>query len=254
MRRGTEAAGGRLAGNIRGNIELPAERIPLRLRTDDGLTLVAELAVPVDRPPVAALVCLHPNTAQGGSMDSHLFRKAAGRLPALAGVAVLRVNLRGARSAQGTSEGAYDEGDGERHDVAAALDAARRQALPTPWLVGWSFGSELVLAYGPAADIAGGVLISPPLHRAGDAELAAWADAGKPLLVLVPEHDDYLRPDDAAPRFARVPECELIAVGEAKHLFVGERFVRRVLDEIVARVAPDAYPLPTTWPATKESA
>jgi alpha/beta superfamily hydrolase len=183
-------------------------------------------------------------------MDSHLYRKAAGRLPALAGVAVLRVNLRGAESRHGRSGGAYDAGGAERHDVAAVLDAARRQALPTPWLVGWSFGSELVLAYGPEADIAGGVLISPPLRRAGEAELDRWAAAGKPLLVLVPEHDDYLPPQQAEPAFARVPECELIAVAEAKHLFVGERFVRRVLDEIVARVAPDAYPLPTTWPPT----
>jgi alpha/beta superfamily hydrolase len=239
--------------DVRGYIELPAERIPLRLRTDDGLTLLAELAVPVDRAPVAALVCLHPNTADGGSMDSHLYRKAAGRLPALAGVAVLRVNLRGAESRHGRSDGAYDKGDGERHDVAAVLDAARRQALPTPWLVGWSFGSELVLRYGPGADIAGGILLSPPLMRAGDADLDAWAAAGKPLVVLVPEHDDYLPPEEAEPAFSRVPQCELIPVADAKHLFVGEQFVRRVLDEIVARVAPHAHPLPTTWPPREES-
>jgi alpha/beta superfamily hydrolase len=118
--------------------------------------------------------------------------------------------------------------------------------LPTPWLVGWSFGSELVLAYGPAADIAGGVLISPPLHRAGDAELAAWADAGKPLLVLVPEHDDYLRPDEARERFAAVPQAEVVGVDGAKHLWVGD--AERVLDLVVARVAPDVeVPLPREW-------
>jgi alpha/beta superfamily hydrolase len=235
---------------IRATSVLPARRRSVTLHTADGLRLQGDLAVPEDRPPSGTLVCLHPLPTHGGSLDSHVYRKAAWRLPALAGIAVLRFNFRGT----GGSDGEFDEGNAERYDLAAALDLVEAEDLPAPWLVGWSFGSELVLAYGPAADIAGGVLISPPLHRAGDAELAAWADAGKPLLVLVPEHDDYLRPDDAAPRFARVPECELIAVGEAKHLFVGERFVRRVLDEIVARVAPDAYPLPTTWPATEESA
>ena len=38
-------------------------------------------------------------------MDSHVFRKAAYRLPALAGIAVLRFNTRGTTSVQGTSEG-----------------------------------------------------------------------------------------------------------------------------------------------------
>jgi alpha/beta superfamily hydrolase len=241
--------------DVRGSIELPAERVPLRIATADGLTLVAELATPVGRPPVATLVCFHPLPTQGGSMDSHLYRKAARRLPALADVAVLRVNTRGARSPQGRSEGSYDGGQGERHDVAAALDTVRRQLLPAPWLVGWSFGSELVLRHGlEHPEVVGAVLLSPPLRRCGDRELDAWAADGRPLLALVPEHDDYLPPARAARRFARVPQCQLVAVDGAKHLWVGEAFVRRVLDEIVARVAPGRSPLPTTWPPTEESA
>ncbi|MFL6136922.1 MAG: alpha/beta hydrolase [Frankiaceae bacterium] len=240
--------------DVRGSAELPAERTPLELRTADGLTLVAELATPAGRPPVATLVCFHPLTVQGGSMDSHLYRKAARRLPALAGIAVLRVNARGAASAHGRSDGAYDGGVGERHDVAAAVDAARRQALPAPWLVGWSFGSELVLRYAlEHPEVLGGVLLSPPLRRCGDRELATWAADGRPLLALVPEHDEHLTPAEAAPRFARVPQCELVAVRGAKHLWVGEAHVRRALDEIVARVAPGRAPLPTTWPPPEET-
>ena len=34
--------------------------------------------------PVATLVCLHPLPTAGGFMDSHILRKAAARLPALA--------------------------------------------------------------------------------------------------------------------------------------------------------------------------
>ena len=77
-----------------------------------------------------------------------------------------------------------------------------------------------------------------------DDELDAWARDGRPLVALVPELDDYLRPDEARRRFARVPQAEVIAVEGAKHLFVGARYTDRVLDEIVRVVAPSAYPLP----------
>jgi hypothetical protein len=40
----------------------------------------------------------------------------------------------------------------------------------------------------------------------------------------------------------------VIPVEGAKHLWVGERFVRIALTEIVRRVAPQALPLPTSWP------
>ncbi len=72
----------------------------------------------------------------------------------------------------------------------------------------------------------------------------------------MPEFDDYLRPDEARQRFAALltPEaqangCELIAVDGAKHLWVGEKYVRRVLDEIVRTVNPAAYPLPVEYDA-----
>src|SRR5512144_3229555 len=99
---------------IRANSVLPARRTEVTLQTADGLSLVGELAVPEDREPVATLVCLHPLPTHGGMMDSHVFRKAAFRLPALAGIAVLRFNTRGTESEQGTSEGSFDNAVGER--------------------------------------------------------------------------------------------------------------------------------------------
>src|SRR5437868_6679589 len=83
---------------IRANSILPARREDIELHTADGLTLVGELARPADRDPVATLICLHPLPTHGGMMDSHVFRKAAWRLPALAGLAVLRFNTRGTGS------------------------------------------------------------------------------------------------------------------------------------------------------------
>jgi hypothetical protein len=226
---------------------LPARRERITLHTDDGLTLVGELARPAEHDPVATLVALHPLPTHGGMMDSHILRKASYRLPALADLAVLRFNTRGTLSERGRSEGEFGAGEAERYDVAAAIAWATAAGLPRLWLLGWSFGTELALKWGKDPAVEGAILLSPPLKRAGDAELDAWAASGKPLLVLVPELDDYLRPDEARRRFARVPQAELIAVDRAKHLWVGEPSVRIVLGEIVRRVNPAAWPLPTEW-------
>ncbi len=234
---------------IRGPLELPARREDIELHTADGLTLVGELATPEAAAPVATLVTLHPLPTAGGFMDSHIIRKASARLPALADLAVLRFNTRGTTSPRGTSEGTFDGGAAEQFDVAAAMDVVRDRALPRPWLVGWSFGTELALKYGADHDIEGIILLSPPLHRATAEEVAAWGETGHRVVILVPEFDDYLRPAEARERFATIPQAQLIAVEGGKHLWVGETQTRRVLTEIVAAVNPSALPLPTHWPA-----
>lgn len=233
---------------IRGPIELPARREDIVLETADELALVGELAMPESSAPVATLVTLHPLPTAGGFMDSHIIRKAAARLPALADLAVLRFNTRGTTSPRGTSDGAFDGGAAEQFDVAAAMEFVRERGLPRPWLVGWSFGTELALKYGREHDVEGIILLSPPLHRATDAEVAAWADSDVEVVVLVPELDDYLRPAEARERFAAISHAKLIAVEGGKHLWVGESQTRRVLTEIVAAVNPSALPLPTEWP------
>ena len=238
---------------IRGNSILPSRREPITLETADGLSLVGELALPPESDPVATMVCLHPLPTHGGMMDSQIFRKAAFRLPALADLAVLRFNTRGTSSLQGTSEGSFDLAVGERFDVAAAIEYAEFHDLPSIWLVGWSFGTDLTLMYGHDPVVRGAVLLSPPLRFSEPEHLAVWAGSGKPLKVLVPEHDDYLRPTEARERFAAVPQTELVAVDGAKHLWVGD--AERVLDEIVAALNPGRpLPLPVEWDGPMETA
>jgi alpha/beta superfamily hydrolase len=235
---------------ITGGVELPARREDIELHTADGLTLVGELALPLDRDPIATLVCLHPLPTHGGFMDSHILRKAAARLPALADLAVLRFNFRGVSSPRGRSDGEFGQGIQEQEDLAAAMDLVSARGLPAPWLLGWSFGTEVVLKWGLRHPIVGAILLSPPLHRATPDEVAAWAGSGRRLVAIVPELDDYLRPPEARAKFASVPEAELVDVEGGKHLWVGEKQTRRVLTEIVARVNPDALPLPTEWNGT----
>lgn len=235
---------------IRANTVLPSRREEIELHTADGLRLVGELALPVDRDPVATLVTLHPLPTHGGFMDSHVYKKAANRLPALADIAVLRFNTRGTSSPRGTSEGEFEHAEGERFDVAAAIEYAEfheTPPLPHRWLVGWSFGTDLTLMYGLDPAIEGAILLSPPLRWTGSEHLREWAVDGRPLVALVPEHDDYLQPAEAREKFSVVPQAEVVGVDGCKHLWVGETYVRRALDEIVARVRPGSGPLPTTW-------
>jgi alpha/beta superfamily hydrolase len=235
---------------IRANTVLPARRRDIELQTADGLSLVGELALPLQRDPVATLVTLHPLPTHGGYMDSHLFKKAAYRLPALADIAVLRFNTRGTTSPRGTSEGRFDEARDERFDVAAAIEFAKlaqAPALTNCWLLGWSFGTDLALMYGNDPAVAGLILLSPPLRFSRPEHLRGWARSGQPVVALVPELDDYLRPEEAVQRFSVIPQVRVVGVEGAKHLWVGENYVRRALDEIVATVSPGASPLPTTW-------
>jgi uncharacterized protein len=237
---------------IRAATILPARRTPIDIKTADGLNLVGELALPAASDPVATLVCLHPLPTHGGMMDSHLYKKAANRLPALAGLAVLRFNTRGTESERGRSDGEFDNGEAERYDVEAAVSWASSNGLPRIWVLGWSFGTELALRWGGLPQVEGAILLSPPLKRATDADLDRWAESGKPLVAMVPELDDFLTPQEARPHFARVPQANMIAVDKARHLWVGEVSVRIVLNEIVRTVNPAALTagaLPTEWDA-----
>ncbi len=189
-----------MSTEIRSNTELPARRTDIELVTDDHLTLVGELAEPLDRPARGTLVTLHPLPTAQGFMDSHVLKKAAARLPALADIAVLRFNFRSVTSPRGTSEGVFGDGESEGFDLRAAVHETVERGLPTPWLLGWSFGTEVALKHGlehvAAGTVAGVVLLSPPLHRTTDDELRRWADVDVPVVALVPEHDDFLQPDE----------------------------------------------------------
>lgn len=232
---------------IRAATELPAIREDITLTTLDGQTLVGELAMPLGGKPKATLVTLHPLPTHGGFMDSHLYRKAANRLPALLGVAVLRFNTRGTQSPRGTSSGSFDGGVAERFDVEAAVRFCQERGLENLWLVGWSFGTELAIKYGPNHKISGAILISPPLHRATDSDLLRWNEFGRPLIALVPGEDDYLQPPEASARFAIVPHAKVLGFEGEKHLWVGEKATRRALDAISEIVVPGSAPLPTHY-------
>lgn len=230
---------------IKASTELASIRQPVELTTTDGELLVGELAKAID-PSGDVILFLHPLPTHGGFMDSHILRKAANRLPAMTGISVLRFNTRGTESPHGKSSGEFDGGDKERFDLEAAFEFLRPQ-FDRIWLVGWSFGTELVLKYGWQYPIAGAVLLSPPLHRTSNEELLRWNDVQAPLVALIPELDDFLTERPAREKFSVIEGIDIQVVEGAKHLWVGETYTREVLNRIVKLIAPAKSPLPVEW-------
>jgi len=232
---------------IRANTVLPSERTSFQVKTEDGYSLVAEIASPLGVEK-GAILCLHPLPTAGGMMDSHVFKKAANRLPALAGIAVVRFNTRGTSSEAGTSEGQFDNGVSERFDVEAMLAYCFDELkLSNLWIVGWSFGTDLALQHAKDPRHKGLILLSPPLRTSTPEQLSYWITDTRPIIALVPEFDDFLKPHEARERFSIIPHAEIIAVDGAKHLWIGNPSVYRVLSEIVKRVNPSALPLPEEY-------
>jgi len=224
---------------------LPANRRSITIKTADGLNLIGEVATPIGNR-IASVLCLHPLPTAGGMMDSHILKKAANRLPAMAGLEIIRFNTRGTTSEAGTSDGTFGEGITEKHDVEAAINYCFNEvAVERLWVLGWSFGTDLALKYARDPRIQGLILLSPPLRTSEKSDLEFWAEDGRSITALIPEHDDYLKPKGAAAAFKIIPQINLINVDEAKHLWVGEPSVYRVLTEIVRLMAPEKLPLPT---------
>jgi alpha/beta superfamily hydrolase len=236
-----------MAEIIRPSTVLPALRTPFHVLTSDGVDLIGEVASPLGQSK-GAILTLHPLPTAGGMMDSHVYKKASNRLPAMAGITVVRFNTRGTSSEAGTSSGAFDNGGAEGLDVQAMINYCFDVlGLENLWIVGWSFGTDLALRHAKDSRHQGLILLSPPLRTTTNEELLYWNSDPRPITALVPEHDDYLKPDAARERFAIVPKLRIIPVDDAKHLWLGEPAVHRVLSEINTIVTGDTSPLPLEY-------
>ena len=223
---------------------LPANRRSITIKTADGLNLIGEVATPIGNR-IASVLCLHPLPTAGGMMDSHILKKAANRLPEMAGLEIIRFNTRGTTSEAGTSDGTFGEGITEKHDVEAAINYCFNEVeVEKLWVLGWSFGTDLALKYARDPRIQGLILLSPPLRTSEPSDLEFWAADGRQIIAMIPEFDDYLQPEAAAKAFKVISRIKLIYVDEAKHLWVGEPAVYRVLSEITRAISPEKLPLP----------
>jgi len=233
-----------MSQTVRPSSVFESVRTPFHVITADGVDLIGEVAAPIG-PSQGAILCLHPLPTAGGMMDSHVYKKAANRLPAMAGITVVRFNTRGTTSEAGSSTGEFDNGKAEHFDVEAMLaycfDTLKLENL---WVTGWSFGTDLALQHAKDPRHKGLILLSPPLRTTTNEQLEYWNSDPRPITALVPELDDFLKPPAARERFAIVPKINIIAVEEAKHLWLGEPSVHRVLSEINTIVTGATEQLP----------
>src|SRR5947207_13447579 len=91
----------------------------MRFDTSDGLSLVGELRMPEGETRASAVLC-HPHPLGGGSKDHPILWAIRNEL-ARRGFAVLSFNFRGVMG----SEGAFENGAGEVHEVRAAIESGR---------------------------------------------------------------------------------------------------------------------------------
>ena len=144
------------------------------------LHLIGEIARPELGDQSTGILCLHPLPTHGGMMDSHIYKKAANRLPAMAGLTVIRFNTRGTTSEQGTSEGNFGLGITEKEDVIAAIEYSFTELkMKELWVIGWSFGTDLALKYARDSRVRGLILLSPPLRFSEPEDLTFWAHDGR---------------------------------------------------------------------------
>jgi alpha/beta superfamily hydrolase len=196
----------------------------LTIAVPDGVTLEAELARPPSEVRGGAVMC-HPHPQYGGSMRSIVISALFDALPD-AGVTCLRFNFRGVEG----STGAFDSGEGERHDARAAV-ATLSDRLPSDMplvLAGWSFGADVALSI-VEPRLSAWVAIAPPLHF-GRHDPGLPTDP-RPKLLALAEHDEFRPPADVAAVVSSWVATRVEIVPGASHFFVGrtDRLVELVL-------------------------
>lgn len=106
-----------------------------------------------------AVVVTHPHSLYGGDLYNPVVEAIAGSYQR-EGFTTLRFNFRGV----GGSQGRYDEGHGEREDVAQAVAYLQQAGCGPIALSGYSFGTWVNALY--AADARPGIpmtMVSPPV-------------------------------------------------------------------------------------------
>jgi hypothetical protein len=132
-------------------------------------------------------IVLHPHPEYGGTMNNkvtyYLFQAFVER-----GFSVMRFNFRGV----GRSQGAFDRGEGELSDAAAALDWMQEinPNAPYSWVAGFSFGAWIgmqLLMRRP--EIRGFISVAPPANLYDFSFLAPCPTSG---LILQGSRDEVV--------------------------------------------------------------
>jgi len=175
------------------------------------------------RPVRAAVVFAHPHPQFGGTMHTKVVYRGAKGLARI-GCAVLRFNFRGV----GRSEGAFDQGEGEKEDFTAALDYMANQYPGSPlWAAGFSFGSWVALEVGATDDRVSALIgIAPPVATSVSGHNYTFENtlaSTKPKFFVQGEADEVCPIEGMWTFYGKLEEPkELVVIDGADHLFEGK--------------------------------
>jgi alpha/beta superfamily hydrolase len=162
-----------------------------------------------------AVAFAHPHPQYGGDRQNNVVDAFFRGLPG-AGYAVIRYDFRGV----GSSTGQFAQGEGEKNDQKAALDALKKEVPGVPLVsAGYSFGS-LVALDTEHPDVIAYIGVAPPLREGVPKPLAA--DDPRPVLLLSPEDDQFAPHDKIRPEVeAGWKNTTLVEVPSADHFLAG---------------------------------
>ena len=166
----------------------------------------------------AAVVC-HPHPLFGGTMHNKVVFHAMKALNHF-GFPVLRFNFRGT----GLSEGAHDEGHGEKDDVRAALNWLKQQYRVPIVFAGFSFGAAVGMHVACSdGEVKAIIALGAPI-RAEDRSYGYrfLTQCGKPKLFCSGDQDQFASPDALSQVVTRAADPKgLVLIRDADHFFAG---------------------------------
>jgi alpha/beta superfamily hydrolase len=167
-------------------------------------------------PALGVAMIAHPHPLFGGTMDNKVVQTLA-RAFVSCGWTAVRFNFRGV----GASEGAHDEGRGERDDMLAVVEQLAPEGLLA--IAGFSFGAFVASCVAEklwaARDIRHLVLVGTAASRFSVAALPA--EAHERTLVVHGEQDDTV-PLAAVMDWARPQSLPVTVVPGGGHFFHGQ--------------------------------
>jgi len=179
----------------------------------NDIQLEAQFRAPKGKIRGAVVLC-HPHPLYGGTMDNRIVYRA-GKAVVEAGFAALRFNFRGV----GNSTGQFDQGIGEKNDVAAALEWLGKQYPDAPLaLIGYSFGAWVGLQVACfSLRVQAVVGIGLPLNLY---DLDYLTEYKKPAFYIVGTRDEFCSQENLDKLAGRLPDnSALLRIQEADHYF-----------------------------------
>jgi uncharacterized protein len=172
---------------------------------------------------VTALLC-HPHPQYGGSMQDAVLETSANVLLDH-GISCVRFNFRGV----GASAGQYDNGIGEVDDLIAAHAWVRREyPAHDIWLLGYSFGANIVWRAQEALAPSHTILVAPPVG------MMTFTESNTPASVyaIAGDRDDFVKESS----LQELLHNQAHIIPGADHFFSG--YHRELADAVGQAIAP----------------